>query len=269
MDSTSNIMIRYNRILAPIVAVLLGALLLYAALFISDLEFLVPVEVFFVFHFFRIYRIKTRIIASLLVFLVIAIIGSAMYTQITYSYSGAAPVDHLSNGTNVSTTITPYHGPSPSYNLTYFVYGNTTLTDYWINVTSETGSASPIHLTENDIKVIHNANGTLNLYVVLNNITSSGLYEYILYLSNSTYFVPNLGPIVASWSDLFAYEMISYIPGFIIIFELIFLVGVFIGRSLSRRAPPVNRGPPSSQQQEQQMIDQGQNGGPGSNQGGS
>lgn len=256
MNASGNILLKYNRVLAPVVSVILGVLTLYVALFIPDLEFLVPVEVFFVFHFFRIYRIKTRIIASLLVFLVIAIIAAAMYTQITYTYSGSAPPDHLGDGTVVSTAIIPYHGPVAAYNFTFFVTGNTTLTDYWLNVTSDTGSGGVIHIPESGINIIHNANGTLNLYVVLTNITSPGLYSYALYLSNSTYDVPNLGPIIASWSNLYSYELISYIPGFMVIFELIFLVGVFIGRSFARRAPPVNRGPPPGQQVEQQTVDQ-------------
>lgn len=249
MANLTDLLVSNNRISAPVIATVLGVFFVYLSIFIPYVLFVVPVETFLVFHFLKIYRIKIRILASLVVFLAVAIIAAAMFAQIVDSNSGHAPAVQLSNGSIVQTSISPYHGPSNDFNYSFIVSGNTTIAPYWMNVSSSTSSTFHIYVPQSLFHEVRLANGSLLIYVHLSNISDSGVYYYNLFLANSTsLYVANIGPVMISYISLWAIEMISYIPGYLILFELIFLVGIFIGRSMSNSIRySRSRQPPPSQ----------------------
>lgn len=232
MSGLSELMIKYNRVTAPIVAAVAGVIIVYFSFYIPDLIFAIPVETFLVFFWLKIFGIKKRLLASLIVFLAVGIVASAIFADAVYSASGTAPTVQLGNGSFVSTTVSPYRGQSNDYNISYFITGNTTIGPYWVTLNSSTTTNVNMRLPASVFTAVTYSNGTL-LYTHIKNISEPGVYYYTLFLVNGTYYVNNIGPVIASYTSLFALEMISYVPGYLILFELIFIVGIFLARSLS------------------------------------
>ncbi len=237
MSDLSKTLIAYNRVTAPLIAFLAGILLVYLSFLIPDIIFAIPVETFLVFYWLKIFGIKKRILASLIVFLAVSIVASAIFADAVYSASGNAPTAQLRNGSFIQTSISPYLGASNDYNISYHITGNTSIGQYYMSLNSSTSAAVNMHVPMSSFTTITYPNGTVLLYTHIKNITEPGVYFYTLHFGkNYTYYVNNIGPVIASFSSLFAIEMLSYVPGYVILFELIFIVGIFIARSLSHSA---------------------------------
>lgn len=246
MSEIPKMLIRYNRVSAPVIAILAGVIVVYLSFFVPDLIFAIPVVTFLIFFWLKIFGVKKRLLASLIVFLAIAIAASAIFAYAVYSANGTASNVQLSNGSLVTAKISPYLGHSNDYNISYYISENTTLGKYWVNINSTTDT-SGVHLAASAFQNETYSNGTLLLYAHVKNITSQGIYYSTLYIGNGTYYVYNIGPIITSYTSILAYEMISYIPGYLILFELIFIVGIFLARSISHSAQYSRRRPPESQ----------------------
>lgn len=246
MSDLSKTLIAYNRVSAPAIAAIVGIVIVYMSIYIPDLIFAVPVETFFVFYWLKIFGIKKRVLASLIVFLAVAIAASAMFADLVYTADGVAPPVDVQNGAVVNTSISPYLGQSSNYNVSFYISGNTTMGKYWMNVNSSTNAKFGIHVPSTEFNSVDYSNGTILIYTHITNITAPGFYYYTLFLDNGTYYVNNIGPVIASYTSLFALELLSYVPGYLIIFELIFIVGIFLARSISHSAQfSRSRTPPS------------------------
>ncbi len=252
MSTITDLLVRNNRVTAPVIAVIAGVLIVYLSIYVPFLLFAVPVVTFFIFFWLKIYKIKIRFLASLVVFLAVAIIAAGIFAGLVNSNNGRTGYIDLTNGSVIQTSITPYHGPSNDFNYSFVVSGNKSISPYWLNVSSSTSTSFAIHIPQSGFTEKTLPNGSLLLYVHLSNVTDQGVYYYRLFIGNSTTYVANIGPIMVSFTSLWAIEMISYVPGYMILFELMFLVGIFLARSISnsmrysRRRPPAppNEPPP-------------------------
>ncbi len=237
MKKISDILLEHRMLFAPLISIVLSALIVAASLYSSVpyLYMAVPVVTFFIFYSLHIHKIKPRILGSLVVFIVTAIIAAAIFSGILYSASGQSQVQYLENGSAISTSVTPYRGPSASYNFSFSITGNTSFTSYSMVVRDLTDSSvKQIFIPQNRFNSSMSSNGTLNLYIHLNNITKKGIYGYYLFLNNNTtLYASNLGPLITSYENVFSAEILDFVQGYLIVFELIFLVGIFLGRSLS------------------------------------
>ena len=72
LSELSEFIVKNNRVTAPIISIIASVILIYASLFISEiLLFMIPVAVFIVMHYTKMYRIKTRILGSLMIFIIV------------------------------------------------------------------------------------------------------------------------------------------------------------------------------------------------------
>ena len=127
-------MIKYNRITAPLLAVAFSTLALLAAIHVFEaFLFLIPVIVFFSFHYTKLYRLRTRIVGGLIIFVIVAMISAGLSTSIIYSTEPVV-TDHYTDLT-VETQVYPYAGNYSSYNFTLTVLGGVHLDPSWLNLT--------------------------------------------------------------------------------------------------------------------------------------
>ncbi len=238
------------RISVIVVSILIGTLLVYLSLFESILIYLVPVEVFFVMHYLKFYRFKPRIIGATVIFFVIVIAAAGIYAQALYTSNGVES-QSLANGSNITASVTPFNHQATSYNFSFAIAGNQSIGSYFILVKGINNHYF-VNVSENNILKGYNSNHDLILYYHDDNITPSGIYEYYLYFANGTTPVSSIGPLFSS-TPVFELYLLDLTPSFMLIFELIFVVGLLIARSISnsakmRNIPP--KVPPAPDQPE-------------------
>ena len=231
---------RQSRISVILVSIILGALLVYLSLFESILIYLVPVEVFFVMHYLKFYRFKPRILGGTVIFFIIVIIAAGIYAQALYTSTGVES-QSLANGSNITASVTPFNHQSTSYNFTFAIAGNQSIGSYYMQVKGIDNHYF-VNVSEQHILRGYNSSHDLILSYIDNNITPSGIYEYYLYFANGTTPVSSIGPLFSS-VPVFELYLLDLTPSFMLIFELIFVVGLLIARSISNSAKMRNMPP--------------------------
>ena len=226
---------RQARISVLIISVLIGVLLVYLSIYVQILIYLVPVEVFFVMHYLKFYRFKPRILGATVIFFIVLIAAAGIYTPAFYS-SYKDVTQPFANGSNITASVTPFDQVSTSYNFSFTIAGNQSITPYYIQVIGINNHYF-VNVSEQNILKGYNSNQDLVLYYHDDNITPSGIYDYYLYFGNGTNRtdIRSYGPLFSS-VDTFELLLLSFSISFMLIFELIFVVGLLIARSISNSA---------------------------------
>lgn len=256
MSWITDLLLSYRRFTAPVIAVLVGVPIIYLSMLVpslGDIIFVIPVETYFVFHFLKIYKIKVKLLAGVIVFLALAMIASGIASASISSYGGNTGKETMTDGTIIQTAVTPYHGSYQTYNYSFMVKSNTSISPFWLNISSVTQRSFNLVVNESSFHQVTYSNGTILYYAHVTGFSKDGWYQYIL--QNSTYkttngtvyyIIYNTGPLVNFGSTtLYSYELVLYAEGYLILFTLIFLVGIFLGRSLSNSARYSRRSPPT------------------------
>lgn len=258
----NSFLIKNRRIMAPVLSILIAVLIVYLSFYISEIiVFVIPVETFFVFHYLRVYKLTTRLLAGVVIFIVAGLAFSAFYANDAYhsqpTYSETVTPYNLTYISNV--TPFSHSGPGQTYLFTVRVYdGNSTY--YPVYNTSEVNVLGPNgYLKTIDFSQMNEtayANHSAQFTFTLSNL-KSGVYDYnysvVLNGTRVNMFSGNYfsGPINTGVPELFVDVIPTYTISYLVYFELIFAVGVFIGRSIgnSRRRlePPKNQTPPQEQ----------------------
>ena len=247
--------------MAPLISIVIAVLIVYLSFYISEIiVFIIPVETFFVFHYLRIYKITTRLIAGVFIFIVAALAFSAIYANDAYhstpTYSETITPYNLTYVSNV--TPFSHTGPGQTFLFTVRVYDQnaTYVPEYNTSVANVLGPNGYLDTIKFDsmtetLYANHSAQFTFKLSGL-----KSGVYDYnysvemngsMVYMFSGNYFS---GPINTGVPQLFVDVIPTYVISYLVYFELIFAVGVFIGRSIgnSRRMsqPPQNKNPPAN-----------------------
>lgn len=242
---------RYNRISVILISILASLFLIYLSLYIYYAIYFVPVAAFFVMHYLKFYRFLPRLVASMLISFVAVLLMSGIYASIIQSSSGVSTAE-LTNGTIVTASVTPFNHEASDYNFSFVLSGNTSLDGYYVLVQGIGNTYSANYSSQ--ISSINDSNGNVTLYVHDSNLPATGAYEYSLFLSNGTRLASNTGPVFSAYA-LFPPLLASLGPSFWILFELIFVIGVFVARSFSHsmsyRNPP--QVPPGEEFSEEPM----------------
>lgn len=230
---------RYNRITVILISILTSLAIVYLSLFISYAIYFVPVAAFFVMHYLKFYRFLPRLLASLLISFVAILLMSGVYAQQIYSSSGVE-TGATGTGTNITASVTPYNHAASDYNFSFVLSGNTSLGEgYYIVVQGMENNYLANYSSE--IISINDSNGNRTLYVHDTNLPSSGVYQYSLHLANGTRLANSIGPVFSVYA-LFVPLLLGLGPSFMITFELVFVIGLFVARSFSNsmryRNPP-------------------------------
>ena len=121
LSELSEFIVKNNRVTAPIISIIASVILIYASLFISEiLLFMIPVAVFIAMHYTKMYRIKTRILGSLMIFIIVAILAAAIFSDNVYSYQ-QLPISSTSSFGTITTYVAPFSGVNRDYNFTMVV----------------------------------------------------------------------------------------------------------------------------------------------------
>lgn len=241
-------MIQNNRISAPLLALALSILVTFASIYIiGELMFLVPVVTFFAFHYTKLYKIKIRLLGGTIVFLIVAILSTGILTHTLYN---SQPTYHavFNDGTTANTSVSPYSGSSSQYTYTMLIVPNGTF-DYnslELNINDPSGNVAAIKYS-NMTHQNFTGNNTELLTYTFSGITSSGIYTYNLTAQkNGTISTVAIsGPLNTSELNVFSQLVTTYLIYDMFLYEIIFIVGIFIGRSIgnSRRYREQSRSP--------------------------
>jgi hypothetical protein len=224
--------------------------LIYLSLFISFLIYLVPVGVFIVMHYLKMWRLVPRILGATVIFFVAVVLASVIFGYALFDSSGVTG-QPLANGSSVIASVEPFNHESSTYNFTFSISGNQTLYTYYMNIRG-ISNGYYANISQAQLSTAHNATGSLVISYVANNITPTGVYEYYFYFDNGTSVISNVGPVFSVGAIIELY-LLDLTPGFMITFELIFIVGAFIARSISNSASMRKRylNPPTPPQPDQ------------------
>ena len=254
MNSIIELLRRQNRISVIVVSILIGTLLIYLSIFEPFLYIFIPVEVFFVMHYLKFYRFKPRLLGATVIFYILVIIASGIYGPALYSSSGVE-YHPFNNGTNITAAVTPFNNISNEYNFSFTIAGNQSIGSYYIVIVGIFNSYHRLNLSEQNITVGYNQSHDLVLSYQVNNLTPSGLYEYCLYFGKNlskAASVNSYGPVFSAAAAFEFYLLNLSIP-WMLLFELVFVVGLLIARSISnsakmRNIPPKVPPPPDQPQ---------------------
>ncbi len=257
MASSDNIFQQHSTISALVFSILLALLFIYLSLFISFIIYFIPVEVFFVMHYLKVWRFKQRILGATIVFFVAVIFAAGLYAQTLYTSNGVE-AQKLSNGSYVIASVDPFNHTSSSYNFSFSISGNESIHNYYLLIRG-LNTNYLANISESQIGTANNSTGALILYYHDITLVPSGIYEYYLYFDNGTSVVSSVGPIFST-TPLFELYIYDLAPPFMLTFELIFIVGLFIARSISNSARLRNnqlrpRTPPPQDSTEAEMVD--------------
>ncbi|MEM0155733.1 MAG: hypothetical protein QW597_03920 [Thermoplasmataceae archaeon] len=244
MSAFGEFVIKNNRVMAPVISILVSVVLVFGSLFVSSILVLfVPIATFIVMHYSKLYRIwPTRILGSLVIFLVVSVSAGAIFANATFGLSQAPVADTTSIGT-ITTYVTPFAGVSPSHNFT-MVYDTSSSVDVnllnpMINITD--GSTRTVIL-KNQINVYSSMAGSTHEYMFsyIDTSLTQGIYTYNFSLNNTLYISNGQGPLYTNQFRYFEAITPEYVISYMVIFEIVFLIGVFLGRSIanSKRFDP-------------------------------
>ncbi len=255
MPNYKDWIIKNNRLTAPLISLILSSLVTLAAVyFFGELMFLVPVVTFFSFHYTKLYRFRLRVMGGTIVFILVAFLATGLLTQAIYN---SEPTYHtaFSDGTNVYSQVTPYSGSSSQYTYTLHIIPNGTF-DYNsldLNIHGSNGFNVTVPYKSMTNQTFA-GNNTEILTYVFSGISTSGIYSYNLTAQkNGTIYTTEIsGPLNTSEFVIFTYLLPTYAIYYLIIFELIYVAGLFIGRSIGNsRSYRQSRKSPEEEQKQQ------------------
>jgi len=267
---------RYYYISSPLISILVSLPIIYYSIIKAQLTVLliIPVIVFAVMHYLGPWRVKRRVLIGFLIFIVLAIFVSYSVTESVYTYDGHFPSTSLNDGkyvngaftnsTTVNISLVPYSGLHNSYNFSFLVSNNISFSNYGLIINSEIPN-HPVfmNLTEKDMHYVRESANSALIYYEATTLSEGSIYNFTFYIGtfNESYvtqpvgnhtvlqFIP--GPYV-SYAETFYVSFATYFAPYMILYNLIFITGVFVARSISNsrrfQKPPVSQPPvPPSQ----------------------
>ncbi len=232
---------RYNRISVILISILITVPLVYLSLYISMVTYLIPVAAFFVMHYLKLYKFIPRLLASMLIAFVAVLLMTGFYANSVYN-SGGVETGSSVIGTNITASVTPFHEVAGDYNFSFNLSGNTSIGEgYYIVVQGLDNNYFANYTSE--IISVNTSSGNRILYVHDTNLTTSGAYEYSLLNSTGVRLDYAIGPAFSMYA-LFVPMLLSLGPTYWITFELIFVIGLFVARSISNSMRVRNLQPP-------------------------
>ena len=260
MQSVKSSIVKYNRITAPVLAVAFSTLALFAAIYVYEaFLFTIPVIVFFSFHYTKLYRLRTRIIGGLVIFIIVAMISAGISTSVIYT-TDPVVTDHYTD-LSVQTQVTPYAGNYSSYNFTMKVMDGVHLNPAFVTLAINT-TAFQKNVTSDQMNYFINSSGDQVFYYVYTN-PPADIYSYNFTFENQTGatlftgFGTGSGPDTLSISSTFKELFIVTVINDVIIFEIILVAGIFIARSFSNSAR--NRARPPQRPKQPDVMDHNNN----------
>ncbi len=252
-------LVKNNRISAPIIATLASIAVWYASLYtISDLIFLIPVVIFFVFHFTGLWRIKMRLLGGAIVLVAFMLIVGAIVIGVTVSSQPVLTYNMVhgttKSATNVTVSVTPFANQAGPYQYKIIINSSEPVNYPSLIVNITISGNSTAYKIVNYSEMSHMSNLPSPEHGFAFNVSSfpPEVYLYNVSMKNSTtviYTTPIEGPLTASPYSLYVFVLIQDYLISVLIFYVIFAVGVFLARSISKsRAPPQNPtlNPPSN-----------------------
>jgi hypothetical protein len=250
-----SILREHNKISVPVISVLVSSLLYFLAIVGSPFstefelfELLIPVAVFLVMHYLNFWGVKKRVVYGFAIFVVVSLVGSAMWAGILYEnlyhnsneVSGPlyAPNQAISSKINPGiyayANETPYLTSSTSYNITIVMTNASTVPsgNYWLRIQGFSTGFSD-NVSKANLTTVVKGNGTVIVYYNLKEALNPDLYVYTFYITANNNSISGLGPLLYfPYSSALVIMIYKYFVGDIILFGLIFAVGIFIGRSI-------------------------------------
>ena len=250
--------VKNNRISAPIIATLASVGVWYASLYtISDLIFLIPVVIFFVFHFTGLWRIKLRLLGGAIVLVAFMLIIGGIVTGVTVSAHPVLTYDMVhgtsKSNTNATVSVTPFSSQKGPYQYDIIInssdIASLNFTTLSVNITASGNSTAYKIVTYSEMSPMKNISNSAKEFSFNVSSLPAGIYWYNVSIRNSTeiiYTTPIDGPLAASPYSLFVYFVLDYIIPMIVLY-VIFAVGVFLARSISKSRTPPQQTPPTNQ----------------------
>ena len=238
MSDIKKLIIDNNRYTTPLLSILFSILAVMAAFYLplgsygGIVLFLPPVVTFFTMHYTGFYRLKLRLLASPLVFLVVLMISVVVLSHSYYTIDHPVSVQ-LNDGTNIYASVTPFKGTATSYNFTMYVSNSSDISNFTTTL-QIFGPSTNITMTYSELGHYVASNGTLVVYhnVPANNFPN-GVFGYTYAINNGYANVSGNGPVRGGELVLTAAIMPGFVLPYFIYYELLFLLGVFIARSIS------------------------------------
>lgn len=224
-----------KRLTGPLFAILSSMVVVLLSVYVfGELMFLVPVVTFFSFHYTKLYRFKLRILAGTMVFIIVAFLATGLLTHAIYT---SQPVykTNFTDGSNVTASVSPYSGSSQQYTYTILVTPNGTFdfNSLDLNIHGAGGYSKVVTYSEMTNQTF-TGNTTQKLTYTFD-APNSNVYSYNLTAQkNGTIATPEIsGPLHSSELTVYTYLLPTYAIYYLLIYELIFIVGLFIARSIS------------------------------------
>lgn len=236
---------KYKYVSVPAISLLASSLFFYLMIITSgytseaELVLLLPPLITFVtMHYLDLYATKTRLIVGVLVLIILAPVACMAYSNVIYNDLGSNS-GTLNGGYNVTSSVNPVNGVSDSYNFSLLVSTNTSgISSFGLQVRPIYSSAFTYNLSYNlttgkGSPLLHYAHVGSKLVVYFPNATlSPNAYNYSFYINNPNNMISNLGA-VAYPSALYTAVISEFVISYIILFNLFFIAGVFVARSIS------------------------------------
>ncbi len=236
---------KYKYISVPAISILASSLFFYLMIITSGYTsesqlvlLLPPLIVFVVMHYLDLYPTKRRLLVGVVVLLVLAPIACIAYSDVIYDNVGPASAT-LSGGFNVTSSVTPFTGSADSYNFSLLVSTNTSnVESFGLQVRSIYSNNFVYNLSYNlsahsGSPDLHHADVGTDLLLYFPNATlSPDAYNYTFYINHLDNSLPNLGAVGTS-SALYSAVISQFVLSYMVLFNLIFVAGVFVARSIS------------------------------------
>lgn len=239
--------IRENkRISGPLFAIVSSIIVVVLSVYVfGELMFMVPVVTFFSFHYTGLYKFKLRLLAGAIVFIVVAFVATAFLTHAIYN-SDPVYKTSFTDGSNVTASVSPYSGTSSQFTYTIYIIpnGSFDFNSLDLNIHAAGGYSKTIAYSEMTNSTF--ANGSREITYIYD-APNTNVYSYNLTAQkNGTIFTPEIsGPLHSSEFTVYTYLLPSYALYYLMIYELIFVIGLFIARSISNSKrysmPPPDR----------------------------
>ena len=229
---------KYNSYTVPVISVIVAWGFFYLSMALLNITeealtfiLLIPVAVFFIMHYLGLYGIKKRLIQGLIISLLVALVGSAVNASFLPLQDNQVTTQMPHYGINVTATETPYATVASSYNISLVLtnVSNFSSANYWL-VISGYATGYTDNISKSHLKALNEGGKKALIYYNTGSLKPD-LYFYTFYFQEANNSVTGVGPILSYSASLVLMLQIHYLP-YLVLFELMFVTGVFIARTI-------------------------------------
>jgi len=215
----------YNRIFIPLISILY-ALLIFTLTLIVSIPYLflvvmilsIPIVMVLLMHFLGMYKFKPRLFGGIVILLVVLMITAGIYSTYFYDLNGVTTRDI--DGTTLKTSITPFSGVDPNYNITVTTNYAHSLNNSYLYIYSggtyhNRVNYSCLHPTKK--------NGITTMYY--NTKLPPELYD-VNYTINKTLTITSVGPVNVPRSTFYEFYVFALADKYIASIGVIYIAGI-------------------------------------------